>query len=53
MSILEAANANIQQLMVPKVVKLLDLVIKKNCRVAQSVGSSYVSYLRTVFKDLI
>lgn len=37
----------------PQVIKQLDHIIKINQRVAQSVGRAYLSYLHTIFNELI
>jgi len=40
-------------LMDPQVIRGVDHIIKINQRVAQSVGQQYISYLGTIFNDLI
>lgn len=39
--------------MVPEVIKTLDFIIKVNTKVAESVGNTYVVYLRTIFIELL
>jgi exportin-1 len=51
--ILQGANHDNSSLMNPTVIKSLDHIIKVNQRVAQSVGQMYLTYLQTIFQDLI
>lgn len=47
--ILGLANQNVDQLMLPDVIRSLDFMIKINTRVAESVGFIYLVYLRRIF----
>lgn len=47
--ILGLANQNVDQLMLPDVIRSLDFIIKINTRVAESVGFIYLVYLRRIF----
>jgi exportin-1 len=51
--ILVLANQDANQLMIPEVVKSIDFILKVNTRVAESVGYTYLSYLRQIFVDLL
>lgn len=51
--ILAIANQNVEQLMLPEVLKVLDAILKVNTRVAESVGFMYLSYLKRIFGDLM
>ena len=52
-NILQIANQNPNQLMLPEILKSIDFIIKVNTRVAESVGFLYLSYLRRIFQDLL
>jgi hypothetical protein len=39
--------------MLPEMLKSIDFIIKVNTRVAESVGFMYISYLRSIFADLL
>lgn len=51
--IINQAQINNGYLMDPQVIKQLDHIIKINQRVASSVGRLYISYLQTIFNELI
>jgi hypothetical protein len=51
--IINQAQMNNSYLMDPQVIKQLDHIIKINQRVASSVGRLYISYLQTIFNELI
>lgn len=50
---LNSANNDFSLLMRPDVIKQLDFVIKINQKVANSVGSSYLNYLISIFNDMM
>jgi hypothetical protein len=39
--------------MLPEVLKTIDIILKINTRVAESVGFMYLSYMRRIFGDLL
>jgi len=43
------ANFSTDQLLLPEVLKSIDFIIKVNTKVAEAVGSNYLSYLRNIF----
>jgi exportin-1 len=51
--VLKQANADISSLWVQTTIKQIDLIIKVNTRVAESVGASYFNYLKLIFEDII
>jgi hypothetical protein len=53
MGILESANQDINFLIQPDIIQRIDLIIKINQRVAESVGPLYRCYLVKVFRELI
>lgn len=50
---MQMANVNVQQLLNHDIIKSLDIIIKINTKVAESVGYMYLSYLRRIFPDLL
>lgn len=40
-------------LWVPATIKQIDLIVKTNTRVADSVGAAYFNYLKLIFDDII
>lgn len=40
-------------LMIPECIKQIDQVIKINSKVVESAGQAYISYLQTIFRDII